>query len=85
MEVFKHLNVENAPGPSEVYAETILARGDVVIRVLVELCQRILDGKGMPADWVTSVAIPILKRKGDIMYCGMYRVVRLLEHAMKIV
>ena len=29
----------------------------------MELCQRILDGKGMPEDWATSVAIPILKEK----------------------
>ena len=37
----------------------ILASGDVEIRVLKELCQRILDEKGMPDDWVTSVAMSI--------------------------
>ena len=63
----------------------ILASGDVGIRVLMEVCQRILDGKGMPEDWATSVAIPIFKGKGDITNCGMYRGVQLLEHAMKIV
>ena len=63
----------------------IPANGDVGIRVLMELCQSILDGKGMPDDWATSVAIPIFKGKGDIMNCGMYRVVKQLEHAMKIV
>ena len=63
----------------------ILASGDFEIRVLMQLCQRILDEKGMIADWVTSVAIPILGGKGDIMNCSMYRGVKLLEHAMKIV
>ena len=37
----------------------------------------------MPEDWATSVAIPIIKAKGGIMNCGMYRGVKLLEHAMK--
>ena len=67
-----------------VYAEMILASGDVGIRALMKPCHRILDGKGMPEDWATSVVITILKGKGD-MNCGMHRCVKLLEHAMKIV
>ena len=60
----------------------ILASRDVGIRVLMELCHIILDGKGMPEDWATSVdvvlmatsvVIPILKGKGDIINCGMDR------------
>ena len=50
----------------------------------MELCQRIQDEKGMPADWSTSVAIPISRGKRDIMNCGEYRGVKVLEHAMKI-
>ena len=52
---------------------------------MFKFCQKILDGKGMPADWATSVAIPISKGKGDIMNCDMHGGVKLLEHAMKIV
>ena len=62
----------------------ILASGDVGIRVLTKPCHIILEGKGMPEDWAISVVIPISKRKGDIMNCGMYRGVKLLEHAVKI-
>ena len=47
----------------------ILARGDVEITVLIELCHRMLDRKGMPDDWSTSVVIPIFKGKGHIMAC----------------
>ena len=36
--------------PSDVYAGMALASGDR-IRVLMALCQNILDGKGMSADW----------------------------------
>ena len=61
----------------------ILASEDVGIRVLMELYQRILDGKGMSEDWATSVVIFILKGKGHFMNCGMHRGVRLLELGMK--
>ena len=59
MEAFKYLKIGKVPGLTEVYAEIILASGDVEIRALMEHCQRILDGKGMPEDWATSVAIHI--------------------------
>ena len=55
----------------------ILASEDVGIRVLMELCHRIVDGKGMPDDWATSVAIHIFKGKGYmncIMYMGVEKV-----------
>ena len=59
MESLKHLMIGKAPWSSEAYAETILASVDIGIRALMEPCQRILDGKGMPADRATSVAILI--------------------------
>ena len=52
---------------------------------MVELCQQVLEGKGMPADWGLSVVVPIFKGKGDVMNCGSYRGVKLLEHGMKVV
>ena len=39
----------------------------------------------MPDEWNTSVIVPVFKGKGDVMSCGSYRGVKLLEHAMKIV
>ena len=48
----------------------------------MELCQRVLAGRGMPDKWKTSV---IFKAKGDVMSCGSYRKVKLPEHTMKIV
>ena len=52
---------------------------------MMELWRCVLDGKGMPDEWKTSVIVPIFKRKGDVMSCGSYRGVKLLEHALKIV
>ena len=39
----------------------------------------------MNDEWKTSVIVPIFKRKSDVMSCGSYRGVKLLQHAMKIV
>ena len=73
-----------AAGPSEVSAEMISASGEVEVSVIVELCQRLLDGKEMPDEWQTSVLVPIFKGKGDVRNSNTYRV-KLLEHAMKVV
>ena len=53
--------------------------------VRIKLCQRILNGRGMPDEWKTSAIVPIFKGKGDMMSCGSYREVKLVEYAMKIV
>ena len=51
-----------AAGPSEVCAEMISASGEVGVSVMVELFQRVLDGKGMRNEWQTSVLVPIFKK-----------------------
>ena len=63
----------------------IATSGEIWIDVIVELCQSVLDGRGMPDGWALSVVVPIFKGKGNAMSCGAYRGVKLLEHAMKIV
>ena len=74
-----------AAEPSEVSVEMIAASGEIGIDVMVELCQSVLDERGMPDEWALSVEVPIFKGKGDAINCGAYRGVKLLEHAMKIV
>ena len=58
-----------AARPSEVCEEMISASGEVGVSVMVELCQRVLDGKKMPDEWQTSVLVPIFKGKGDVRNC----------------
>ena len=74
-----------ASGPSEVSVEMIAASGEIRMKVMRELCQRVLNCREMPDEWKTSVIVPIFKGKGDVMSCRSYRGVKLLEHAMKIV
>ena len=42
----------------------ISASGEVGISVMVELCQRVLDEKGMPDEWQTSVLEANFQEKG---------------------
>jgi len=81
----KAMKPQKAPGLSGVTAEMISASGQVGVNVMMDLCQRVLNGKGMPQEWKNSIVVPIFKGKGDPMNCGSYRGVKLLEHAMKIV
>ena len=41
----------------------ISASGEVGVRVMVGLCQRVLDGKGIPDESQASVLVPISKKR----------------------
>ena len=64
-------------------AEMISASGEIRISVMVELCQRSLDGKEIPNEWQTSVLVPIFKEKGAARNCNTYRGVKRLGHTIK--
>ena len=85
MEAMNKMKLEKAAEPSKVNMDTIIASGKFGVEVIKKLCQRVLDGKGMPEEWKTSVVVPIFKGKEDVMDSGAYREVKLPEHAMKIV
>ena len=85
MEAMNKMKLGKTAGPSEVNMDMIIASGTFGVGVMKKLCQRVLDGEGMPEKWKTSVVVPIFKGKEDVMDCGAYRGVKLLEHAMKIV
>ena len=85
VEAMQRMKSGKVTGPSEVSVEMIVASGKIGVKVMMELCQRVLDDRGMPDEWKTSVIVPIFKGKGDVMSCGSYRGVKLLEHARKIV
>ena len=50
-----------ATGRSKVSVEMIFARSKIRVKVMMELCQCSLDGRGMPDEWKTSVIMPIFK------------------------
>ena len=53
--------------------------------MILEICLRVLNRKGMPNEWQNSVMVSVVRRKGDERNCNVYREVKLLEHAIKIV
>ena len=81
----KKMKLEKASGLSEVSMKMINVSGKVGIDVMMKLCQRVLDGKGMLEDWKTNVMVPIYNGKGDATNCSAYREVKLLKHGMKII
>ena len=85
VEAIQSMKSGKTTGPSEVSVEMIVASGKIGVEVMMELCQRVLDDRGMPDEWKTNVIVPIFKGNGDVKSCGSYRGVKLLEHAMKIV
>ena len=85
VEAIQSMKSGMATGTSEVSVEMIVASGEIGVKVMMELCQRVLDGRGMPDEWKTSVIVPIFKGKGDVISCGSYRGVKLLAHATKII
>ena len=74
-----------AAGLSEVTTEMIVAGGRIAEKVILQLSHRVLDGKRIPDKWKTNVVVPIFQGKGDVMNCGLYRGVKLLEHGKKII
>ena len=49
-----------ATAPFEVSAEMISASGKIGVKVMMELCQPVLDGRGMSGEWKSSVIVPNL-------------------------
>ena len=45
----------------------------------------VLDGFGMPVEWVLSIVVPNIKGQGDIRKCSCNRAEKLFEHSMKVV
>ena len=63
VEAIREIKIGKAPGPSEVLAE-IIRNGDVIVRVSMELYQKILDGKRIPLYWAMSTAVHKIKLHG---------------------
>ena len=70
VKAIREMKVGKAAGPLEISAKMIAARGEIGLGVMVELCQGVLDGGGMPDDWALSVVVTIFKGKGDARACN---------------
>ena len=67
VEAIQSMKSGKATGTSEVSVEMIVASGEIGVKVMMELCQSVLNGRGMPDGWKTRVIVPIFKGKGNVM------------------
>ena len=74
----------NAVGPDELPIKVWKCMGEMGIKFLTKLFNRLLMGKRMPEEWKRSVLIPIYKNKGDAQCCGNCRRIKLMSHTMKV-
>ena len=47
--------------PSQLSLELIAISGGIGIQVMAEICQKVLDGFGIAAEWALSIVVPIFK------------------------
>ena len=73
-----------ASGPDELPVEVWKCMGEMGIKFLTRLFNRLLMGERMPEEWRRIVLIPIYKNKGDAQCCGNYRGIKLLSHTIKV-
>ena len=62
-EAIRKMKHGKAVGLSEVITEMIVAGGRIAEEVMLQLCQRVLNGKGIPEEWKTSNAVTIFREK----------------------
>ena len=58
-EVIRKMKQEKVVGLFKVTTKMIVAGGRIAEEVMLQLCQQVLDGKGIPDEWKTSIVVPI--------------------------
>ena len=80
----KTMKKGKAVRPDELSVEVWECMGEMGIKFLTRLFNRLFMGERMPEEWRRSVFIPIYKNKGDAQCCGNYRGIKLLSHTRKV-
>ena len=84
VEAMQRRKSEKTTGPSQASVEMIVGSGQIWVKVMMEQCQRILDGRGMTDEWKTSAIVLAFKGKSVVMSCGSYMGVKLQEMPRKL-
>ena len=83
-EALKKMKMGKAAGPDGIPIEVWKTLGDMEIRWLTKLFNKIWRHGKMPDAWRKSTIVPIYKNKGDIQNCSNYRGIKLISHTMKL-
>ena len=65
----RRIKKDKAVGPDELPVKVWKCMGEMGIKFLTRLFNRLLMGERMPEEWRRSVLIPIYKNKGDTQCC----------------
>ena len=69
VEVMQKMKSGKATGRLEVRVKIRYASCKIGMKVIMDQCQQMLNGRGMPNEWKTGVIAPICNKKGDEMSC----------------
>ena len=79
----KQLKDNKAPGQDGIPIEMVKAGDGVMTKTITKICNNIWTTGKWPADWKSSVFIPLFK-KGDAKECENYRTIAMISHISKI-
>ena len=82
-EALKRMKKSKSSGSSKVTCE--MFSNDVCVRELCGVANGLLMGESMPESWKRNTVVPLYKCKGNVLECGNYRAIELLEHGIKVV
>ena len=82
-EALNRIKKGKSSSPSEVSCEMFL--NDMCVRELCGVVNGLLMAECMPKSWKRSSVVPLYKGKGNVLKCGNYCTIKLLEHGMKVV
>ena len=80
----RRMKKAKAVGLDEFPVEVWKCMGEMGIKFLTRLFNRLLMGERIPEEWRRSVLIPICKNKGDAQCCGNYKGIKLMSRRMKV-
>lgn len=72
-----------APGPDDVYSESLKCLGDIGVRLLARLFNVIYDTGRIPYDWLLSTFV-MLPKKPNAAKCKDHRPISLMSHLLKV-
>ena len=79
----KSLQPNKSPGIDNIPSELLKHGGEEIVNAFTILCQKIIDQKEWPQEWVQSIVIP-LPKKGNLKQCKNYRTISLISHPSKV-
>ena len=77
-EALKRMKKGKSSGSNELTCE--MFSNEMCVRELCGFVKGLLMGENMPESWKRSTIFPLYKGKGNVLECGNYRTIKLLEH-----